>query len=99
MDGKDEHPVTPPLAEAVYPQCPDCEKEFRPGHLCRESMVDEISRMRAAFSISVASLGRISNTLMLWRRGEEQKKLKEVSALARAALTQIQELLQKKVAP
>lgn len=95
MDDEQDGPVTPPLADASppYPQCPDCGEEFRPGHLCRQRMLHEIECTRAAFQIAVTSLGKIRNALILWRRGQETAKLRQVSAMAREALGQIEELL------
>jgi ribosomal protein L32 len=101
MDGENVNPVIPPLSDAnpEYSQCPDCGQEFRPGHLCREGMIEEIARMRAAFQISVTTLSRIRTTLIIWRRGQETEKLYEVSALARNALRDIQELIEKPKVP
>jgi hypothetical protein len=59
-------------------------------------MIEEISRMRAAFQIALVTLGKIRNTLILWKRGGETDKLREVSALARKALGDIQELIEGK---
>lgn len=98
MDVHEDSPVKDaalPLASAAppYPQCPDCAQEFAPGHLCRESIIEEISRMRAAFQISITTLGRVRNALIIWRRGRESEKLHEVSAMVKQALTDIEELV------
>ena len=98
MDGQDERPVELPIDQSgtEWPQCPECGHEFKPGHLCRETMIEEISRMRAAFQVSIEALARIRNALIVWRRGQEEEKLREVSGMARTAMKQVEELLEKK---
>lgn len=49
--------------------------------------------MRAAFQISVGTLARVRNATMMWRRGQETEKLREVSLMVKKALADIEELI------
>ena len=95
MDGESNNSLVSALSGAgpEFSECPDCGKEYRPGHRCRESMESEVERSRAAFQIAISTLMRIRQCLIIWRRGTENDKLREVSAMARKALVDIQELV------
>ena len=77
------------------PQCPDCGEPMTPGHLCRESMEREVMLVRASFQTAIVALAKIRNATMVWKRGSETEKIKEVSGIAKKALADIQELLYK----
>ena len=96
MDGESNNSLVSALSGAgpEFSECPDCGKEYRPGHRCRESMESEVERSRAAFQIAISTLMRIRQYLIIWRRGEEAMKLKAVSAMARKAVQDIEELIQ-----
>lgn len=76
-------------------QCPDCGEPMSGGHLCRESMEREVMLVRAAFQTAVLALGKIRNATIMWKRGSETEKIKEVSGIAKKALADIHEFLYK----
>ena len=95
MDEEVREAITGKLADAApdYPQCPECGNPFKPGHICAESLAQEITMMRAAFHVAVLSVYKIRNALLVWRRGKETEKLNEVFRMTKKAIADIEELV------
>jgi hypothetical protein len=55
----------------------------------------EVAQTRAAFLIAISTIGKIRNMTLVWRRNEETQRIKEIGAIAKKALEDIQELIYK----
>lgn len=97
MDEEVRDSITDKLGAAgpEYPQCPDCGNPFAPGHHCRESMEFEVVCQRAAFQISLVTLGKVKNKTKVYRRGDETALIKEIYLMTTKAFSDIEELLYK----
>gem|GEM_PF-3386481 len=63
--------------------------------MCRQGIEREVAQTRSAFLIAVTTVGKIRNMTLVWRRGDETARIKEIGALAKKALEDIQELVYK----
>jgi 16S rRNA G527 N7-methylase RsmG len=58
-------------------------------------MEREVAQARAAFLMAIQTIGKIRNMTMVWRRGEETQRLKEIGKITSKTLADIQELIYK----
>lgn len=76
-------------------ECPDCGEIYETSHICKEGIAHEIALTRASFTAAIVALAKIRNATLVWQKGKETEKIKEVASIARNALKDIREYIGK----